>query len=438
MERRRGRIMLERRALRTAVAGIAALVSLAAAPAGAQSSLGRAAAITIDGRAGDYFPVEAVFRGAALCPALPGRPPCPRDEEPADDSRAGNSRDVRQIHVTWDGQALFVAVEATCEGQALVVLLDTGAGGLTSLAALPAWRRAVRCAEVLRPDFLICARDRDARVELWRAVGETAAEQVPDDAFEGRASFDGNAAGRGLEVAIPWALLFPDAPLALDPEPGAPATPFFVLPPESSVNGLRLAALVVGPGDGDGASDVAPDPLAGVPDLPRDVVDVDRAVRVQWDAAGAAAAAHFVDFGAAIQTQTVSRFLPGSPGVARTALVLRGLRTRAAGRDSRLLIADAGLRLSFVFDVPAPVPPELYLTARVFSVRGEHIRDLYRDARRVPDGQGRFTDDAADQWDGRDKRGQAVNAGMYVLQLRAALSPGGTTVEDQFTIAVVR
>ena len=420
-----------------AVLAVAALF-LAAPRAHSQSSAGRGASLVIDGRPDDYTPLEAVFRGPALCAVLPGTPVCDRDEEPGDDSRAGRTREARQIHVTWDARALYVAAEGTCEGQALLVLLDTGAGGLPGLAALPVWRRAVRCAEVLRPDFLVGARDRDARVQMWRAVGETTIEQVPDGAFQGRASFDGNAAGRALEVAIPWAVLFPDAPLAMDPEPGAPATPVFVLPPESSTNGLRIAALVVGAVDGEGASDVAPDPLAGVPDLLRDVVDVDRAAHVQWDATPPGAGRHFVDFGAAIQTQAAARFLPSPPGATPAALSLRGLQTQSGGRDTRLLLADAGLDLAFVFDVPAPPPAALYLTARVLSVRGEHIRDLYRDVRRVPDAQGRFVNPASDRWDGRDKRGQAVNAGMYVLQLRASLSPGGTTVEDQFTIAVVR
>jgi hypothetical protein len=139
-----------------------------------------------------------------------------------------------------------------------------------------------------------------------------------------------------------------------------------------------------------------------------------------------------------VQTQAAPRFVPAAPSPVRVQLALRGLRTQAGGRDSRLLIADAGLGLAFVFDVAMPAPPELYVTARVLTVRGEHVRDLYRDVRRVPDPQGGFVDAAADRWDGRDKRGQAVNAGMYVLQLRASLSPGGTTVEDQFTIAVVR
>ncbi|MDQ5975385.1 MAG: hypothetical protein QG661_2594, partial [Actinomycetota bacterium] len=51
----------------------------------------------------------------------------------------------------------------------------------------------------------------------------------------------------------------------------------------------------------------------------------DRAVLVQWDAVGVTPGRHFVDFGAAIQTQTASRFWPSGPGAPRSTLVLRGL-----------------------------------------------------------------------------------------------------------------
>src|SRR5262249_47789565 len=154
----------------------------------------------------------------------------------------GRTHDVRQIHVTWDARALYIAVDATCDGGAVLVLLDTGPGGSSGLSAQNEWRRGVRCGDVLRPDFLLAARDRDPRVELWRASGEPALERVADPDFDGRASFDGDARGRALEAAIPWNVLFPGAPVAVDSRPGAPPQPLFVLPAESSRDGLRLAA----------------------------------------------------------------------------------------------------------------------------------------------------------------------------------------------------
>ncbi len=408
----------------------------------AQSAADLTPRLHIDGRTHDYRTVEACFRNAAVCAQLVPRPVCGPDEERDDDSRSNRFQDVRQIYVTWDAHALYVAVDATIENAALIVLLDVRPGGLTGLGNLPAWRHAVRCTEVLRPDLFLAVGDRGREVEAWRARGDAAIERIASADFTARATFDGDAADRSLEAALPWTLLFPETATAVDTEPGAPAEPIFVLPPESSRAGLRIAALVVGTSDGFGARDVAPDPLGGVPLDARDVSDIDRAVQVAWDEHTLGAPPQFVDFGAAVQTQSAPRLLPSGPTVVPAALGVQGLRTYAGSRVSRLLLADAGLDLAFAFDVALPYPEVLFLSAAIFSARGERVIDLARDVRRTRGTPvapfGAFSDPLADRWDGRDRLGRPVPAGTYVLQVRTTLAPGGTTTESAHSITVVR
>src|SRR5262245_33671665 len=115
-----------RRASCGAIACSAAL--LAASGVQAQSSADLGARLRIDGSSSDFTAVEACFRTPDVCAMLPGGPTCVAPEESPADGRGGGAHDVRQIHVTWDARALYVAVDAACDGGATLVLLDTGPG----------------------------------------------------------------------------------------------------------------------------------------------------------------------------------------------------------------------------------------------------------------------------------------------------------------------
>jgi hypothetical protein len=272
------------------------------------------------------------------------------------------------------------------------------------------------------------------------AQGEGRAIRVATDAFAGAASFDAESEGRALEAALPWALLFPEAVLAIDPEPGAPTAPIFVLPAGASSRGLRLAAAVVDAGAGFGAIDVAPDPTSGVPEDRRRPTVVDRAAFVDWDAAKSGPP-DFVDFGIAVQTQSAPRFLPTPPAAAQV-FQLTNLRTFAGGAPSRLLVPDAGLDLAFAFDIEPPTADVVYLSASVYSLRGDRVAELYRDAPRSagPPGPpfGSFGDAVRDRWDGRDAEGRPVPGGVYVLHVAAGTAPGAPTANERRGITVVR
>jgi hypothetical protein len=412
----------------------------AATRAAAQSAADRGNGIRIDGRSSEFTAAEAAFRTPEICAALVPPIVCSGDEEPAGDSAGSMLHDVRQIHVTWDADSLYVAVDATLGGQAIWLGLDWMPGGLESAADLSSWRRALRFGSNFQPDAFLVVSDAQAVPELYFANGPVAALRIGADRYAAAASFDADAPGRALEAALPWTLLFPNAPVAVDPEPGAPARPMFVLPLVSSRQGLRLAAVVIDAAEGRGGDDVAPDNVGGVPLDPRTPLDVDRAVRVDWDAQNPGAP-HFVDFGAALQTQLMARFVPGDLA-APAGLHLENLRTFAGVTPTRLVLADAGQDVTFTFDVGTPTPDAIFVSATIVSLRGERIRELYRDARRSaatrPPPFAPFGDPAADRWDGRDAGGQLVTGGIYVLRVAAGLAPGTASVEARRAVTVVR
>ena len=416
---------------------------LALFPAGltAQSVADLSSRIVIDGVAREYTPVEAIFRNTEVCGAL-SVAPCP-EEEPADDSAWSALQDIEQIFVTWDAARLVVAVSGRVAGHALVLLLDYRAGGMREMSNLSRWRRALRFGPDLRPDALVAVRDGARVPELFLVEREEALHPVEPERYAGVATFEADAPGRALEISIPWSLLFPDVPRSINPDSLAPRTPQFELPLDASQQGLRLAALVVHAQEGFSAADVAPDPSQRLPLEARSLVVVDRAARVDWDA-NFERPPLYVDFGAAVQTQVAARFVPAAPSAATAPFAIVGLETFRADAPStrtRVLFPEADIDLGFAFRVSEPAPAAVYVSAHIYSMRGERVADLVRDELRScvaqPAPHGCFGAAARDRWDGRDRNGRPVPGGMYLLRVTAGLRPGIELVRAQRTIAVV-
>ncbi len=426
---------------RTSAWAGAVLLATFPALAGAQSAASVAGRVAIDGDAHEYAAVEAVFRNAPVCNAL-SIAPCP-EEEPDDDSAWSALQDIEQIYVTWDAQRLVLAARGRIAGHVLILALDYRAGGAREMANLTPWRRAVRFGPDLRPDAFVAVRDGARTPELFRVRREEALEPVPIDAYEGVASFAGEARGRALEISIPWSVLFPDAPLSMNPDSLGPSFPQFELPADARAQGLRLAAFVAHADEGLSVADVAPD-ASVAPDLDtRTPVVVDRAARVQWDADDVPPP-HFVDFGVAVQTQAVARFVPEAPAPAPerfTLIDLATFRADAPQTTSRVLFPEADVALGWGFRVSEPAPATLYISARIYSMRGDLVAEVVRDEARacgsIAGPYGCFGNAARDRWDGRDRHGARVPGGMYLLRVTAGLRPGIESTRAQRTIAVV-
>jgi hypothetical protein len=218
----------------------------------------------------------------------------------------------------------------------------------------------------------------------------------------------------------------------------------FVLPPDAAAQGLRLQAVVVHAADGLGAADVAPDASHPLPPSARDAVVLDRAVHVQWRATPAAT--DFVAFGAAVQTQTSPRFVPDSTRTGVAPLRFRQFETvdlhGASNQPTRLLLADAGHEIGIVFDFEDATLERVYVSASIYSMRGERMQVLYENSLRQSATSmppwGRFSIPSEDRWKGDGRLGTSVDAGMYLLRVTAGLAPGVVSVREQRTIVVVR
>lgn len=419
----------------------AILLCLSVSPAWPQSAADLSSRLVIDAALDDWRPLECVFRSAAVCRALALPGPCVR-EEATDDSVWSLLQDVHQVKVTWDAQRLYVAAEAVIADHALIVLLDTRPGGLTDMVDLRRWRRAVRFGASFQPDYILAMQDRQRTPELWRVQSVDFLEPIAQEDFQATASFEVEATSRAVEAAIPWSVLFPGADVAVNPAPGAPATPMFVLPAGSALQGLRLQVVVVHAAEGFGAADVAPDASQRLSSQATDAAVLDRCVSVDWaDASG-----RFVAFDAAIQSQSGPRFVP--QGVTAASKPIRFARLDTHDLDSpgapatRLLLADAGHELGFVFDFVDDGLQQVYVSAILYSMRGEPMRVLYENSMRsssvAAPPWGRFSDPALDRWNGQGRHGVSVDAGMYVLRVNAGPSPGVVTARQQRTIVVVR
>lgn len=422
------------------VAAIAAALLVLPLTAAAQSASSLQSRLAVDGFVNDFTPVENVFRTPDLCAAFSPPLTCSGSEEPPNDSAWSALQEIQQLYVTWDAEALYVGVSGRIADQALVLLLDFVPGGLSSLSRLQAEpRRALDFGPELVPDAIAFIRDRQRSASFWRVVAGDRVERV--DGIVSAATFEADASGRALEMAIPWTVLFPDAPLALNPAPGAPAGPMHVLPATAHA-ALHLAAAVVHATPGFGSADVAPDGSVRPAGDPARLAVANRAALVEWDA-DPQSSPRFVDFGAAVQLQALPRFVPplGPDAVVVLEDVVM-LDAEHTGAPARLLVAEAGRDLEFVLSFREPHPATAYVTARILSPRGERIRNLYREVPRAaavrPAPFGPFSDPAHDRWDGRDDSGRPVPGGVYVLQVSAGPSPGVVTTENRQAIAVVR
>lgn len=403
-------------------AGVWALAVALPFAARAQSATDLGSRMRVDGDAGDFTASETVFRTPALCSSLALG--CTTDEEPTAEGNCTALQDVRQAYVTWDASRLYIAIEARAAGGACIVWLDFLPGGLAEASGLVAWRRAVRFGGDFRPDAFLAVHDGAHAPELWRVEGDEGTTRVPSDSLAARSSLDVDASGRGLEAAIPWRTLFPDA-----------TSPAWLPPGASRERGLRFAAAVIGSEAGSGACDLAPDPTSPASaTLP---AFVDRWVRVDWDADRDGVP----NLGAAVQTQTAPRFEPVD-AVASQGVRLQALHCFTRGQPSVLVLAEAGLAFTFAFEVTEPAPPEIFMSAILYSVQGTRARTLFQDAHRVRTTPvapyGPFGDPAADRWDGRDDAGRPVPGGTYVLRLTAGPTAGTPTSQVQRTVTVVR
>lgn len=415
--------------LRTTLVRCAALAAvLAAGGAAAGPRLDLQGRIQIDGSSGDFDSTEVIFgindgyvRNGQPC-VVNGSPPCPL-EEGVQDSRWGRDNDVNQIHVTWDAESLFVAVDAVTWNNNLMLFFDTtgrnGPGtdlgpGLSGLTGVNAWRRNISFANGFAPDLFLATWDGNSVPQIWTYRGANSVEQLPVGAFRTRATFSQGSQGRAMEAAIPWPVLFQRDSTVVSP---AYQDTVAIIP--AGFDTLRLVACITAGPDGTGSPDSAPDNFEGF--------QIDGSLHAlldnfailpldSLDAAGQAQPDGVPDVPGAGQSFEVDvrgriRFFQRPPirGIAFSiadVVIEQGVVSPETGRDLRFRV-----RLDQWLSEEDAAGRNVAVTAGIFDMRGRAIRRLY--SYLIPYGQ--VENFSLNRWDGRDDSGRMVDGGIYVL-----------------------
>jgi hypothetical protein len=254
---------------------LAAMLAVSLAPSAAPASTGPdlRSRISIDGHTSDWATDEALF----------GLNPSGTPQEPADDSKWGGNEDIRQIRITWDHRAVYLALEATIWGNNVILALDAREGaGLTTMSGLNSWARIFDFAGGFAPDFFGCTWDGNPTPHLViHRIGTMVEDhQVGGGLFGAASSFWQAAPDRAMELRVPWSVVF--AGLTRDTVldvAGAPDS--ITLVPAGAT--VKLAGFVTAAGDNTSGPDSAPNNTGGHTANCCDLVVIDNFVTVRVD-----------------------------------------------------------------------------------------------------------------------------------------------------------
>jgi hypothetical protein len=294
--------------------------------------------------------------------------------DPPDDSYWTNN-EIYAIYLTWDAENLYVACDYKVQDNALLVVIDAGRErGVWNINNLDWYPR----------NFWFVGMRADILIALWNADLSTGGVRELD--LERTYPLSGvnihNSAVSGdsgtIEVSLPWSSLYEIFPQNLT---------------------LKLVALIAG-GDHSAGGESAPDNESigrGSSNEIRTFLEV----KVDGNGDG-------------IPDDSVS-----PKGVSRIVSYPRiTLKFEDIKLSSKLLKPGDSLRISFRLTTPA------HVAIRIFNERGKMIRE--------------FQDFIGDKtvnfvWDGRDREGQSVPMGIYIIELVAA-----DAVRKKFAVALIR
>ncbi len=341
--------------------------------------------IRIDGRAVEYTADEWVLDAATVF------------RESDRDSRWGANNDVSRVAVTWDENFLYIAIEGTFDGSALMAFLEHAAGGVSDLVSIDQIRRNI-VFSAITPNIIMQA----SRSSLDATVAVVSILEPLRylDPSEYESEFYQSAGGPGaLEIALPWSRVLPLAGY------------------------VKLLAAVTA-GTGTGAGDAAPDPAQRLSSDRQAQAWLDNAITIPVDSNHDGEP----DMGVSPRSAVSFEFDQTEPATGYTDIDL-SLETASFAPDLSQVLR---------FQVGAPEcrePVEIYVSCEVYSVTGRRVRVLFRDELRVFDvgAQPQW-----DEWDGRDENGEIVRGGVYVVLATGAASPGDVSSTARRSAAVIR
>lgn len=357
--------------------------------------------IEIDGFTGDFSSSEVVFEG---------------DEESPNDSEWGPFNDVNQIRITWDKEFLYIGGEgfigdAETQNNMLIWLDVDPDEGLESMTNINSWRRNFVFSNDFTPDLFIGTWDGNTRPRINQVLGPTSVQEFPPGEIASVATFDRTAAGRGLEVAIPWSIVFGGR--SENVENTELNTTVWTVP--AGMDTLRIAAAITAGPDGTGGPDSAPDNFGGHSTESSDQVTIDN---YAWIALDGNMSSEYedtvpgvVDFG--LEPREFIGFKRQPP--------IRGItfKIKDLSFEQPIVSPEEGLPLVFDVQLDPPAPFDecfrtVSLTARIYDSLGNFVDEIYsEDERSVCES----SSPTRDRWGGRNADGIFVPGGIYVLSV---------------------
>jgi len=190
------------------------------------------------------------------------------DIESDTDSYWGENNDIRQIKVTWDAENLYVAVDACCWGNNVILYFDIYDDyGLQDQQDLNAWMRNFKFYN-LNPDFFLATWDTNTDPQFWM-IREGQSQVADEIDSEDYAGFDTGQQGRAMEAIIPFSALYYNDTRTMANYPS-----------------IRMVAVVTAGGDYTSGPDCAPDNLGGMAQDSGQIVIIDNYAEILIDGDG--------------------------------------------------------------------------------------------------------------------------------------------------------
>lgn len=406
--------------------GFALALGLLAAcsPAAARTARDLNARMRVDGYSSDFAPGDEDVFGLTATGA---------SQEARDDSKWQNN-EVYQVHVTWDAQYLYVAVDGKIWGNNMVLLFDTVPNrGLAGMTALNSWRRNVNFdtfgrfpGDEFMPDVFGATWDTNTNPRLLTHLsGNQVDDQLVGPEFRAVATFDQGNDNRSMEFAIPWRNVFAglggggtrDTVVTV----GGVTDTLRRMP--LGVRSIKLAVFVTGSWDGSGGPDSAPDNLRGHTDDGNANVILDNYATLDLDrlddtGMGFGGPDGIPDWDVSPNERVSFRYAPPITAVR--------FSIGDVTLDRPAFKPDLGDGVRFFVRLDPPLDPDepidvarrAIFSANVYDASGRWVRNLFLNenvqAIRASEA---LNETGLARWDGRDANGRVVDPGIYILRV---------------------
>ncbi len=413
---------------------------LPAIPASARTARDLGARMRVDGYSSDFIPADEDVFGLTA-----GGVP----QEARDDSKWQNN-EIYQIHVTWDAQYLYIAVDGKIWGNNMILFFDSmPSRGLGDMTSLNSWRRNVNFdtfgrfpGDEFMPDVFGATWDTNTDPRLLTQVsGNQVDDHLVGPEFRASATFDQGNDGRAMEFAIPWRNVFAglggggtrDTFLTV----GGTSDTLHRMP--VGVHSIKIAAFVTGGWDGSGGPDSAPDNLRGHVDDGNANVILDNYATIDLDrnddtGLGRGGPDGIPDWDVSPSERISFRYAPPITAVRFSigSLALdRGAFKPDLGEGVRFHV---GLAPPLNPDEPIDVARRAVFSASVYDAGGRRVRQLFASENvQAIRADEELNATGKARWDGRDDAGRFVEPGIYIL--RVTIEPNLDRATRAFVVA---